>query len=112
MESKEAVRERVRRFRMQKRGAVSPSTEPKEITVATPDVINPVILRMFRDVDVRLSVLEARDAVEPVVREVLGGSRGRVDVVGKQVQKTKDSPADLFKRVVAEKAARVMGVEE
>jgi hypothetical protein len=100
MESKEAVRERMRRYRQKKRGD---APVDRSIITMPPEVINPVIMKMFKDIEVRLSVLESRPAVEKVVTAV---TRGKTNAVSTQ-RLPENVSNDLFKRVIAEKEARL-----
>lgn len=108
MEDREAVRERMRRYREKKKGVVSVGKDIHAASLGTSHVEGgmEVILGMLkkiqqdfheqmRAVNERLTALESREAVEPVVKEV-------------QRRHGKPEP-DLYKRVMAEKARRLMG---
>lgn len=75
------------------------TTDMSKQAIIIPEIINPVILKMFKDLEARITALESREAVEPVVRDVIKNAK----------RYPTGDPADLFRRVVAEKAARVRG---
>lgn len=117
--SKEKMKEYQAARRAKKKGEVSAFPESQTVrgSYGIPvNVVNPAILKMFHDIERdlmgledRVTALESRKAVEPVVREVFSKPRGRTEAIGKQSSSPKEDSVDLFKRVMASKEARLKG---
>lgn len=91
VESKETVRERVKRYRLKKKGDAFPISaamkDPDRLEAAA--AVHPVVLKMFAEMDKRIKKLEDRKA---------GSDLKKLDA---------EAGEDLFKRVMREKESRL-----
>ena len=110
MENKEAVAERMRRYRAKKR-AVN-EVAPERAEFALPGQGIPVLLKMIDALENRVGLLESRvlalesrDSVEPVVDRVMKG--GKRSFLPSRRVGSENSADDLFRRVMEAKERRL-----
>lgn len=104
-ESKEAVKERMRRYRENKkktRPVVAPSKEITEKVISPQP--SPAWLQLLGALEKRVSSLEGRLLLLESVPESQG-----VGSLAKKVKESKEDTSSLFDRVVAEKERRMKG---